>query len=107
MWSCSNRGRRVLPTCVIGCFRSHAAADTLRARPVLVATWAWREIGFPRVQLMASPHNGASQRVATRAGFKTEVRLRKYGVEPDGTRVDAVFYSLVTEDLSDPEGEKQ
>lgn len=73
----------------------------------LVAVWALREIGFSRVQLWASPDNQASQRVATTSGFTYEGRLRKFGVEPDGTRVDALFYSLVAEDLIDSDGNRE
>jgi RimJ/RimL family protein N-acetyltransferase len=67
----------------------------------LVATWALRTLGFPRIQLWASPDNQHSQRVAVLAGFKYEGRLRNHGVEPGGSRVDALFFSLVPEDLAE------
>jgi RimJ/RimL family protein N-acetyltransferase len=67
----------------------------------LVATWALRAMGFPRVQLWASPDNEPSQRVAALSGFKYEGRLRNFGLEPSGTRVDALFFSLVPDDLAD------
>jgi RimJ/RimL family protein N-acetyltransferase len=68
----------------------------------LVAVWAVREVGFSRVQLWAAPENEASQHVAMSSGFTYEGRLRSFGVEPDGTRVDALFYSLVADDLFEP-----
>jgi RimJ/RimL family protein N-acetyltransferase len=71
----------------------------------LVAIWALRTMGFPRVQLWASPDNKRSQRVADLSGFKYEGRLRNYGVEPGGTRVDALFFSLVPQDLAESAGE--
>jgi [ribosomal protein S5]-alanine N-acetyltransferase len=64
----------------------------------LVAEWALRSLPIGRVQLWTTPENVASQRVAERAGFTREGVLRSYG-ERDGRRVDAVFFSLVAEDL--------
>ncbi|MGC4112233.1 MAG: GNAT family N-acetyltransferase [Nocardioides sp.] len=71
----------------------------------LVATWALRTMGFPRVQLWASPDNKRSQRVAVLSGFKYQGRLRKYDVEPSDARVDALFFSLVPEDLTESAGD--
>jgi RimJ/RimL family protein N-acetyltransferase len=80
--------------------RGYAARATRR-----VATWALRRMRYPRVQLWASPFNEPSQRVAVLGGFQYEGRLRNYGVEPDGARVDALFYSLVPEDLTESQEE--
>src|SRR4051794_5922833 len=52
----------------------------------LMASWALPEMGLGRLQLRTDPANVASQRVADRAGFTRE-----------GTRADAVVYSLLPE----------
>ena len=44
--------------------------------------------------------NVASQRVAERAGFTREGVLRAYNGRRDGTRADAVVYSLLPQDLA-------
>lgn len=64
----------------------------------LVAEWALRMPEVARVQLWTEPENAASQRVAERAGFRREGVLRAYG-EREGRRVDAVFYSLIADDI--------
>ena len=64
----------------------------------LVSRWALAQPGVARLQLWTVPENTASQRVAERAGFQREGVLRSYR-ELDGSRVDAVFYSLVPSDL--------
>jgi [ribosomal protein S5]-alanine N-acetyltransferase len=64
----------------------------------LVAEWGLTLPGVARVQLWMEPENVASQRVAERAGFHREGVLRAYG-EREGRRVDAVFYSLVADDV--------
>jgi [ribosomal protein S5]-alanine N-acetyltransferase len=65
----------------------------------LVASWALREMRLGRLQLHADPENVASQRVAERAGFTREGVLRAYNGRSDGTRADAVVYSLLPQDL--------
>ena len=62
--------------------------------------WALAQPGIARLQLWTTPDNGASQRVAERSGFTREGLLRSYGQRADGTRVDAVFFSLLPEDLA-------
>jgi [ribosomal protein S5]-alanine N-acetyltransferase len=64
----------------------------------LVAEWALTLPGVARVELWTEPENVASQRVAERAGFHREGVLRAYG-QREGRRVDAVFYSLITDDV--------
>jgi RimJ/RimL family protein N-acetyltransferase len=51
-----------------------------------------------RLQLHTDPENVASQRVAERAGFTREGVLRAYNGRRDGTRADAVVYSLLPQD---------
>lgn len=58
-------------------------------------------LDIARLELWTSLENIDSQRVAERSGFKREGVLRSYGVRDDGSRVDAVFFSLLPGDLSD------
>jgi RimJ/RimL family protein N-acetyltransferase len=66
----------------------------------LVACWALPELRLGRLQLHTGPDNVASQRVAERAGFAREGVLRAYNGRRDGTRADAVVYSLLPQDLA-------
>jgi RimJ/RimL family protein N-acetyltransferase len=66
----------------------------------LMASWALPEMRLGRLQLHTDPENVASQRVAERAGFTREGVLRAYNVRRDGTRADAVVYSLLPQDLA-------
>lgn len=65
---------------------------------VLLTRWAARERGLGRLQLIVEPDNLASIRVAERAGFRREGRLRSY-IELKGARRDVYMYSLLPEDL--------
>ncbi|HXL42845.1 MAG TPA: GNAT family N-acetyltransferase [Gaiellaceae bacterium] len=76
--------------------RRGVATSALR----LVAQWALRELGLPRVQLVTDPENEPSQRVAEGAGFQREGLLRSY-IELQGSRRDCVLYSLLEGDLKD------
>jgi RimJ/RimL family protein N-acetyltransferase len=53
-----------------------------------------------RLQVHTNTENVASQRVAERAGFTREGVLRAYNARSDGTRADAVVYSLLPHDLA-------
>jgi RimJ/RimL family protein N-acetyltransferase len=64
----------------------------------LVTEWALDELRLARLALSTEPENAASQRVAERAGFQREGVLRSYVKRRDGTRADAVFYSLLPSD---------
>jgi RimJ/RimL family protein N-acetyltransferase len=64
-----------------------------------LATWALQKQGLPRVQLWAAADNTASQHVAEAAGFQYEGLLRRHGTLPGGKRVDALYYSLIPDDL--------
>ncbi len=57
------------------------------------------EMGLARLELRTDPENVASQRVAERAGFTREGVLRAYNARTDGTRADAVVYSLLPQDI--------
>ncbi len=69
----------------------------------LMASWALPELRLGRLQLHTDPENVASQRVAERAGFAHEGVLRAYNGRRDGTRADAVVYSLLPQDLAPSE----
>ncbi len=56
----------------------------------LLARWAFDEVGLVRLQLYIEPENVASQRVAERAGFVREGRLRGHFAGRDGSRVDTL-----------------
>jgi RimJ/RimL family protein N-acetyltransferase len=80
-------------------------AATARQRGVattalrLVSRWALGSLGLQRLELLIDPRNGASQRVAERAGYRREGTLRSY--QPfKGRRMDAVVFSLLPADLS-------
>jgi ribosomal-protein-alanine N-acetyltransferase len=64
----------------------------------LLSVWAVEEHGFARLQLIVEPENLASIRVAERAGFRREARLRSY-IELRGARRDVHIYALLREDL--------
>jgi RimJ/RimL family protein N-acetyltransferase len=61
----------------------------------LLCSYAFSELGIERMQLTADPSNVGSQRVAEKLGFRREGVLRSYLRHPDGTRRDAVMYSLL------------
>jgi RimJ/RimL family protein N-acetyltransferase len=67
---------------------------------VLVARFAFAELGAARVQLTTEPDNVGSQRVAEKAGFTREGTLRSL-LEFKGRRRDAVMFSLLPEELED------
>jgi RimJ/RimL family protein N-acetyltransferase len=61
---------------------------------VLVARFAFAELGAARVQLVTDPDNVASQRVAEKAGFTREGTLRSF-LSFKGRRRDAGMFSLL------------
>jgi RimJ/RimL family protein N-acetyltransferase len=65
----------------------------------LVSNWAFEELGIQRMNLMTSPENVASQRVAERAGFTREGLLRAWMPTSNGRR-DCVMFSLLAADPS-------
>jgi RimJ/RimL family protein N-acetyltransferase len=66
----------------------------------LTARWALSALALSRLELHTDLENVASQRVAERAGFTREGVLGAYTGRTDGTRADAVVYSLTPHDLS-------
>jgi len=75
------------------------AADARRkgvaARAVrLLAGWVLNDLAFERLELLANPHNEASQGVAESAGFTREGTLRLYR-RRHGAREDLVMFSLL------------
>lgn len=66
----------------------------------LVSHWALSQSAVTRLELLTSPDNVASQRVAERSGFRREGVLRSYH-EVGGRREDAVFFSLLPGDLDE------
>jgi RimJ/RimL family protein N-acetyltransferase len=63
----------------------------------LVAGWAFRDLGIKRLSLQTAVENHASQRVAERAGFTREGRLRAWMPTAEGRR-DSVMFSLLPDD---------
>jgi RimJ/RimL family protein N-acetyltransferase len=61
----------------------------------LVCSYAFSELGIERMQVTFDPENVASRRVAEKLGFRREGLLRSYMRNPDGTRRDALMYSLL------------
>jgi ribosomal-protein-alanine N-acetyltransferase len=70
------------------------ATDAVR----LLAAWALRDLGYPRLELYHFVGNDASGRVATKAGFRREGVLRLYA-EMRGEPRDCVIYSLLASDI--------
>jgi ribosomal-protein-serine acetyltransferase len=66
----------------------------------LVTELAFTSLRARRVHLSCEAHNEASQRVAERAGFVLEGRLRNGLLATDGSAVDALVYSLIPEEWS-------
>ena len=62
-----------------------------------VTRWALRDVGFPRVELLAAVDNLGSRRVAERIGFTQEGVLRK-AAPGRGERLDLAVYSQITTD---------
>jgi RimJ/RimL family protein N-acetyltransferase len=80
--------------------RASARGRGFAARAVLlVARWAFDELGIERIELRAHPENEASIRVAERAGFKREGVERASRAWPDGTRFDSILFSLLPGEL--------
>ncbi len=65
---------------------------------LLLARWAFDELGIKRLQLTCGPDNHASQRVAERAGFTREALLRAH-IRFKGGRRDTVVFSLLPHEL--------
>jgi ribosomal-protein-serine acetyltransferase len=82
--------------------RTSAAGRGVATRATrLAARFGFEELGLNRIEIVAAVNNLASQRVAERAGAVRECILRKR-LLINGMPHDAVLFSLVAEDLSEP-----
>jgi RimJ/RimL family protein N-acetyltransferase len=70
----------------------------------LICRYAFDSLGIERLQLTADPDNRASQRVAEKVGFRREGVLRSFMRHPDGTRRDALMFSLLPGELREESG---
>jgi RimJ/RimL family protein N-acetyltransferase len=61
--------------------------------------YALSELGLERLELITDPENIASQRVATKVGFRREGVQRAHLCHPDGRRRDSVMFSLLPGEL--------
>jgi RimJ/RimL family protein N-acetyltransferase len=61
----------------------------------LFTRWAFENLDLHRLQATTFEDNRASQAVLERAGFVQEGRLRSYYPRPDGSRTDAIMFSLL------------
>ena len=62
-----------------------------------VTTWALRDVGFARIELLAAAENAGSRRVAEQIGFTQEGVLRS-AAAGRGAREDLVLYSRIASD---------
>ena len=78
---------------------SHARGRGVATHAVLlVARWAFEEVGISRVALTCGPDNLASQRVAERCGFRREGVLRSH-MPFKGARRDTMVFGLLPGEL--------
>lgn len=64
----------------------------------LLSAWAFENLPVDRIAILIEPQNGASRRVAERAGFAFEGILRSHTLIK-GARRDMCSYSLLREDV--------
>ena len=82
--------------------RTSAAGRGVATRATkLAARFGFAELGLNRIEIVAALDNVASQRVAERAGAVREGILRQR-LSINGVPHDAVLFSLVAGDLSEP-----
>lgn len=67
----------------------------------LLAGWAFEALSIQRLHLTTAIDNLASQRVAERAGFTLEGRLRGWMPTAEGRRRDSLMFSLLPSDRAD------
>ena len=63
---------------------------------------AFGDLAARRVELRCDARNGPSRRVAERAGFVLEGRLRQASLAPDGQPADVLVFALIADDLAGP-----
>jgi RimJ/RimL family protein N-acetyltransferase len=68
------------------------------AATVAAVSWAFRELPVDRVQLFHAVENPASGRVAAKAGFTLEGRLRRSFRYGDGEKHDELLWARLTTD---------
>jgi RimJ/RimL family protein N-acetyltransferase len=66
----------------------------------VLSRWSFEDLRLGRLELMTDPENVASQRVAEKAGFVREAVLRSVLEYRDGSRADAVMFSLLPDELA-------
>jgi RimJ/RimL family protein N-acetyltransferase len=82
--------------------RTSAAGHGVATRAAkLAARFGFAELGLHRIEIVAAVDNLASQRVAERAGAVREGIMRRR-LSINGVPHDAVLFSLVPRDLSEP-----
>ncbi len=65
---------------------------------VAVCSWAFATLELDRIQLFHAVENPASGRVAAKAGFTLEARLRRSHRYGDGVRHDELLWSRLSDD---------
>ena len=66
----------------------------------LLVDLAFADLGARRVELRCDARNGPSRRVAERAGFVLEGRLRNAALDPSGTPRDDLVFALIPADYA-------
>lgn len=80
----------------------HARGRGVATRALcLLAAWAFAETSLARLELTVMPGNDASLRVAERAGFQVEGRLRSV-LDQRGSRRDGIMCSRLPTDAEPP-----
>ncbi|MFD8008697.1 GNAT family N-acetyltransferase [Streptomyces sp. NPDC058955] len=98
LWpNATDEGRAAVGYWVAGSARGRGlAAVALRA----LGSWAFRDLGFERLELYVEPWNTASRKTAAQAGFSYEGLHR--GRQPvGGERRDMMSYARLATDLAD------
>lgn len=63
-----------------------------------ISRFAFETLGARRVQICCDPNNVRSARVAERAGYRLEARLRSAAVTPTGDLRDTLVYALLADE---------
>jgi len=75
----------------------------IATRAVLaVCSWAFADLGLDRIQLFHAVENAASGRVAAKAGFTLEGRLRRSHRYGDGVKHDELLWARLSDDPDPP-----
>lgn len=98
-----DKGRASMGYWVVPSARGRGAA---RQAVGLVASWNFRVLRVPRLELYIEPWNTASIRTAESAGFHREGIMRSWEYVGDERR-DMIMFSLLQHDLSQPAEERR